>query len=81
MTYESPPSTYSDQPRTKEVKRVSSLYDSVVTGYRYKCVYPPLKDRSVECKDRGWTFRYMVRLWPKRIRESSDPKCVKEKDF
>ena len=23
----------------------------------------------------------MVRLWRERIRESSDPKCVKERDF
>ena len=63
LTHESPPSTYSDQPRKKNAKRVRFLDDSVVTGFRYKFGYPPLKDRSVEWKDSGWTPRYMVRLW------------------
>ena len=81
LTHESPPSTYSDQPRKKNAKRVRFLDDSVVTGFRYKFGYPPLKDRSVEWKDRGWTLRYMVRLWQERIRDSSDPKCVEESDF
>ena len=81
LTYESPPSTYSDQPRKKKAKRVRFLGDSGLTGFRYKFGYPPLKDRNVEWKDRGWTPRYMVRLWQERIRESSDPKCVAERDF
>ena len=81
FTYEHPPSTYCDQPRTKKAQRVRFLHDSGLTGYRNRFVYPLLKDRTVECKDRGWTPRYMVRLWQERIRESSDPKCVEERDF
>ena len=81
LTYESPPSTYSDQPRRQKAKRGRFLDDSVVTGFRYKFGHPALKDRSVECMDRGWTPRYMVRLWKERIRESSHPKCVEERDF
>ena len=80
LTYESPSSTYSDQARKKKPTRVRFLYDSVVTGFRYRYEYPPLKDRSVEWKDRGWTPRYMVRLWQDRIRQSSDTKCGKESD-
>ena len=63
LTYESPTSTDSDQPRKKKVKRVRFLDDSVVTGYRYRFVYPPLKDRGIEWKDRGSTSRNMVRSW------------------
>ena len=81
LMYESSPSTYCDQPRKKKAKRFRFLDDFGVTGFRYKFVYLPLKDRSVEWKDRGWTPRYLVRLWQERIRESSVPKCVKERDF
>ena len=48
LTYESPPSTYSDPTKKKKTKRVMILDESVVTGFRYKFVYPPLKDRSVK---------------------------------
>ena len=81
LTYESPPSTYSDQPRKKQAQRVRFLDDFGVTGFRYKFGYPLLKDRSVEWKDRGWTPRYLVRLWQERMRDSSDPKCLEERDF
>ena len=81
LTHESPPSTYSDQSSEKKAKRVRFLNDSRLTEYRYRFEYPPVKDSSVECKDRGWTSRYIVRLWQERIRESSDPKCVEEKNF
>ena len=81
LTYESPTSTYSDRPRKEQAKRVRFLYDSEVTRFRYKFGYHPLQDRSVEWKDSGWTAEYMVRLWQERIRESSDTKCVKKRDF
>ena len=48
LTYESPPSTHSDQPRKKKATRVRFLDDSEVTGFRYKFGYPPLRDSSVE---------------------------------
>ena len=81
LTYESPPCTYSDQRRKNKAKRVRFLNDSEFTEYRYRFGYSPLKNRSVEWKDRGWTARYIVRLWQERIRRSSDPKCVEERDF
>ena len=80
-TYESPPSTYSDEPRKNKAKRVRFLHDLVVTGFRYKFAYPPLHDNGVKWNDRGWTPTYMVRLWQEWIRESSDPKYVKERNF
>ena len=81
LTNEAPTSTYSDQPRKEKPKRVRFLYDSSVTTFRYKFGYPPWMDRSLEWRDRGWTHKYMVRLWQQRIKESSDTKCVKERDF
>ena len=81
LTYESPTSTYSDQPSKKKAKRVRFLDDSGETGLWYMFEYPPWKDRNVECKDRGWTTEYVMRVWQEGIRESSDPKCVKEKDL
>ena len=48
LTYESPPSTYSDQPRKKKAKRVRFLDDCGVTGFTYKVEYPLWKNRSVE---------------------------------
>ena len=63
LTYEFPTSTYSDQPRKTKTKRVRFLYDSVVTGCRYKFWYLPLTDRGVQWKHRHWTPRYVLRLW------------------
>ena len=80
LIYVSPPGTYSDQPRKKKAKRVRFLDDSVVTGFRYKFRYAPLKDRNIQCKDRGCTTWYMVSLWQERIRESSDSKCTEGRD-
>ena len=53
LTYESPKSTKSDSPRKKKAKRVRFLDDFGQTGFRSKFLYPPLKDRSVQWKDRG----------------------------
>ena len=69
LTYESPKSTKSDLPRKKKAKRVRFWDDSGLTGFRSQFGYPPLKDRSVQWKDRGWTPRFMVRLWQERYRE------------
>ena len=81
LTYQYPASPYSHQPRKKQAKRVRFFDNSVVPGFRYEFGYPPLKDRSVEWKDRGCTHKYMMKLWQERIRDSSDPKFVKERDF
>ena len=80
-TYESPNSTKSDLDSKKKVKRVRFSHDCGLTGYRSKFGYPPLKDRSVECKDRGWTPRFMVRLWQERYRECPCKVCEEEMNF
>ena len=69
LTNESPKSTKSDLPRRKKAKRVGFMDDCGLPGFRSKFEYPPLKDRSVQGKDRGWTTRFMVRLWQERYRE------------
>ena len=81
LTYESPKSTKSDLPRKKKAKRVRFLDDSGLTGFRSKFGYPPLKDRSVQWKDRGWTPRFMVRLWQERYRECPCKVCEEEMNF
>ena len=73
LTYKSPASTYSDQPGMIMAERVRFLCDSVVTALRIRVGYPPLKDRSVGCTNRGCATRNMVRQWQARIRQSSDP--------
>ena len=65
----------------KKADRVRFWYDSSGTRFRYKFGYSALKDRSVEQKNRGWNPKYMVRLCQEGIRESSDPKCMKERHF
>ena len=79
LTYESPKPTKSDLLRKKKAKRVRFLDDSGMTGDRSKFGYPHLKDRSVQWKDRGWTPRFMVRLWEERFRES--PCKVREEEM
>ena len=78
LTYESPKSTKPNLRRKKKTKKVRVLYDSGLTGFRSKFVYPPLKDRSVQWKDRGWTPRFMVRLWLERYRECPCKVCEEE---
>ena len=55
-----------------------SLDDPSLTGFRSKFGYPPMKDRSVQGKDRGWTPRCMVRLSQKRYRECPCKICKEE---
>ena len=62
LTYESPKSTKSDLPRKKKAKRGRFLDEFGLTGLRSKFEYAPLKDRSVQWKDMGWTAGFMVRL-------------------
>ena len=78
LTYESPKSIKSDLPRKKKAKRVRVLDGSCLTGFRSKFGYPPLKNRSVQWKDRGWTPKFMVRLWQERYRKCSGKVCEKE---
>ena len=80
-TYESPKSTKFDLPRKKKAKKVRFLDDSDLTGFRSKFAYPPLKDRSAQWKDRGWTPRFMVRLWQERYRECPCKVCEEEMNF
>ena len=54
------------------------LDDSGLTDFRSKLVYPPLRDRSVEWKDRGWTPRFMVRLWQESYGECPCKVCEEE---
>ena len=68
LTYESPKSTKSDLPRKGKAKRVRFVDDSGQTGFGSEFAYPPFKDRSLQWKDRGWTPRFMVRLWQERSR-------------
>ena len=63
LTYESPKSTKSDLTRKKKAKRVRLLDDCGLTDFRSQFGCPPLKDRSVQWKNRGCTPRFMVRLW------------------
>ena len=81
LTYVSPKSTKSDLPRKKKPKMVSFLYDSGLTGFRSKFEYPTWKDRSVQWKDRGWTHRFMMRLWQERYRECPPKVCEEEMNF
>ena len=81
LSDESRQATKSDLPRNKKAQRVRFLDDSGVTGFRFKFVYPPLRDRSVQWKDRGWTSRFMVRLWEKRYRECSCKVCKEQMNF
>ena len=68
LAYKSPESSKSDLTSTKQAKRVRFWDDSGLTGFRSKFVYPHLKDRSVQWMDRGWTTRFIVRLWQARYR-------------
>ena len=81
QTYESPKSTKSDLAKKKKAKRVRFLHDSGLTGFRSKFVYPPLKDRSVQWKDGGWTPRFMVRLWQERYRKCPCKVCEEGMNF
>ena len=81
LMQESSTSTYADQARKPRDNRVTVLNDSVVTRLRCNFEYPPLKDRSVTCKDRGWATKYMVWLSQERSRDHSDTKCVKRRGF
>ena len=80
LTYESPPSTYSEQPIRNKAKRVCFLYASELTEYMYRFGYPLVKASSFACKDTSQTSRYVVRLWEERTRQSSNTKCVEERD-
>ena len=62
VTYESTKSTDSDLPWKKKAKRVRFLHDFGRPGFSSQVGYPPLKDRSKQWKDSGWTHRFMVRL-------------------
>ena len=68
LTYESPKSNMSDLPIRKKANRVSYLYDSGLTRFRYKFEYATLKNSNVQWKDRGWTSRFNVRLSQDRYR-------------
>ena len=81
LTNESPKSTKSDVPKKRKANRVRFLYDSHLTGFRSKFGYPPLKDRSVQEKDRSWTPRFMMRLWQERCRECPCKVCEGDMNF
>ena len=81
LTYESSKSTESNIPRKKKAKRVRFLDDSGLTGFRTKFGYHSLKDRSLQWQDRGWTPRFMVRLWQERYRESPCKVCEEDINF
>ena len=81
LTSESPKSTKFDLPGKKKAKRVRFLDDSGLTGFRSKFGYPFLKDRSVQWQDRGWTTRFMVRLWQERYRKCPCKVCEEEMNF
>ena len=81
LTYESPKSTKTDLPRKQKAKRVRFLYDCGLTGFRSKYGYPPLQNRSVQRKDRGWTPRFMVRLWQERYRGCHCKVCKEKINF
>lgn len=80
LSYESPKSTYSDQPRKKKSKRVRFVDDSGLNGFN-NLGFPGAAGRDTAWKDRGWTPRYMVRLWQERYLEYPSERAVRERDF
>ena len=66
LTYASPKSNKSDLRVKKKAKSVTFLDDSDLTGFRSEFGYPALQNKTVQCKDRGWTPMSMVRLWQER---------------
>ena len=81
LTDESAKSTKSDLPRKKKAKRVRFLNHSGLSSFRSKLGYPPLKDSSVQWKDRSWTPKFIVRLWQERYRECPCKVCQEEINF